>query len=690
MKRTDLLTLEAHLDERTRVRRADRAVRWICLGVAGGLVALAGGGLRPRVQAQRVELQLIAENNDYGDMPPSIALPTALLSTFRGLMIHFLWARSEELKQENKYYELQQLSDWICDLQPRYAQVWKNAAWNLAYNVSVGTYSPRERWYWVSAGAYLLRDKGLFYNPKSIGLYQELAWIFQHKMGDFMDDHHYAYKRNWAVIMERVLGQPPPAEDDAQVSAAIKVIAEAAGAIQAFGQLRKPEALQLYIEHDSADPSLAAVVQRLAAVGLKPDATWLEWVARNDRRGLQLEDLRLETGGPTDDSAARQRLSDFRALMHDSRLAPARDRLLAAVRAHVLQADLKLDPPMMHELMEQVGPLDWRTVYSQSLYWAARGIRECSTTIGLDGSAEMSVYRYVQFGIKDTIDRGRLVFEPDFDDPFESYIYVFPDVRFIDVLHKLYLEQAEALRGSEDPEEYYQEGPAGRLFKSGHVNALHGWVRQLYLEGRVDHARRYYDYLRESYKEPNGETKAMYLKPLEAFVMMDFLEDAESFKQGPVIIDTLLRSCYINLAFERPRAAAAHLQMAQLAYQRYMQSKEVDRTERRKIPKWPKLMASALEDFVLRYPLPSRINLVYKARAWALADLPTKLDIYRRMEPKLAMLCAENDPVLDPLKAFPPPEGLEAYEANRDRETDEDADTPRDVTDVEIDEGRGR
>ncbi len=60
------------------------------------------------------------------------------------------------------------------------------------------------------------------------------------------------------------------------------------------------------------------------------------------------------------------------------------------------------------------------------------------------------------------------------------------------------------------------------------------------------------------------------------------------------------------------------------------------------------------------------------------------------MEPKLAMLCAANDPVLDPLKAFPPPEGLEAYEADRDRETDEDADTPRDVTDVEIDEGRGR
>ena len=47
------------------------------------------------------------------------------------------------------------------------------------------------------------------YWPDSIALYKELAWIYWHKIGDFLDDEHMNYKRALAAQMERVLGPPP-------------------------------------------------------------------------------------------------------------------------------------------------------------------------------------------------------------------------------------------------------------------------------------------------------------------------------------------------------------------------------------------------------------------------------------------------------------------------------------------------
>jgi len=34
----------------------------------------------------------------------------------------------------------------------------------------------------------------------------------------------------------------------------------------------------------------------------------------------------------------------------------------------------------------------------------------------------MNTHRFIQFGVKDALERGRIVLNPDFDDPFQSYI----------------------------------------------------------------------------------------------------------------------------------------------------------------------------------------------------------------------------------------------------------------------------
>ena len=680
----DALTLGEHLDERSRVVRVDRLVRYVCVISAVVCVGIAGVVLLPRIHEQRKELQLVVGEETFDDMPPGIALPTALLSTFRGVMIHFLWTRAEELKQDGKYFELQQLYDWICNLQPRYPKVWGNAAWNMAYNISVGTYSPRERWHWVSSGAYLLRDKGIPLNPQSIDLYRELSYIYQHKMGDFMDDHHWAYKRNWAVIVERVLGQPPSDPEPEPAIEAIREIAEAAGAIREFGVLAKLEALQLHIAHDDEKPSMGDFNDRLAAIGFKADAAWLEAVARYFR-GAEVRALVADEAGAADEHVAQ-----FNALMADEKLAPARDRLLAAVRARVLKADLRLDPQYMLELMEEYGPLDWRSVYTHSLYWAALGSKECGDKIGLDENAEMSTHRFIQFGVKDALERGRIVLHPDFDDPFQSIIQMMPDWRFGDRLHEAYLELGALDRPeNEDPADYFKEGPAGRLYKSGHVNALHTMIRQLFIEGRIQKAEHYYGYLRDNYKEPNGQTKEMYLTSLEEFALKDYWEDITSFRQGPRLITNMMHNGLLNLIYSRPQEGIRRIRFAREGHEKYLESYKGDRTERRRIPPWPEYKAGMFRDFLLHYPLPRKYDMVYKARAWKVMDNQTRLAVYREVIEALAELCRETDPPLDPAKAFPPPAGLENFEAGPEKEEEREPNEVPDIRDTEIDEGSG-
>ena len=102
-----------------------------------------------------------------------------------------------------------QLASWICKVQPRFPSVWAFNAWNMAWNISVTTYTPEERWNWVYNGVKLLRDEGIKQNPRAVNLYKELAWIFVNKMSATTDQYHLFYKKNWAWRMHLVLGSPP-------------------------------------------------------------------------------------------------------------------------------------------------------------------------------------------------------------------------------------------------------------------------------------------------------------------------------------------------------------------------------------------------------------------------------------------------------------------------------------------------
>ena len=138
--------------------------------------------------------------------PPLLAFITAAGGGFRGVVANVLWIRANQLQQDERYFELYTLSDWITKLQPEFSQVWAVQAWNMAWNISVKFTEPADRWLWVRSGMELLRDEGLRYNPHDPLLHRELAWIFQDKIGKYTDLAHKHYKQQWITEMLGVLG----------------------------------------------------------------------------------------------------------------------------------------------------------------------------------------------------------------------------------------------------------------------------------------------------------------------------------------------------------------------------------------------------------------------------------------------------------------------------------------------------
>jgi hypothetical protein len=186
-----------------------RARKILLLLLAAALLA-GSGRVQQSLNRDRDRLGLTRAAALTG-APPLLAFTTVALGGFRGLISNYLWIRANDLQLDDKYFEAAQLADWITALEPHFTQVWLFQAWNMAYNISVkfkenspGVYA--DRWRWVERGIELLRDEGLRYNPNDVLIYRELAWFFQHKMGQNLDDANLYYKQQWAREMTPFFG----------------------------------------------------------------------------------------------------------------------------------------------------------------------------------------------------------------------------------------------------------------------------------------------------------------------------------------------------------------------------------------------------------------------------------------------------------------------------------------------------
>ena len=87
--------------------------------------------------------------------------------------------------------------------EPDGGETWlEGSACSIAWEVT-GTAGPTVR-------IELLRDDGLRYNPNEVLLYRELAWFFQHKLGQNLDDASMYYKQQWSDEMAKVFAKKAP------------------------------------------------------------------------------------------------------------------------------------------------------------------------------------------------------------------------------------------------------------------------------------------------------------------------------------------------------------------------------------------------------------------------------------------------------------------------------------------------
>lgn len=255
----------------------DRLTQLVALVVI--VVALAGSTLLINpINAQRRDLQLtFAVDSNQAD-PPQYALLAAGLGSFRGVAVNALWYRAEMMKRDGQFAEANTLATWITYLQPRFPHVWGFLAWNMAYNISVETFTPQERYDWVNKGVKLIREEGIPYNPNAVRLYRELGWILFHKIGQSTDDVNWYYKGEFAREWEELLGAAP------EQFAAAGVIAEMGAIGQMADRFFAVDQPNVLVKRNLSDIADADVVRELTEQRDKLESMGIVALAERIRR----------------------------------------------------------------------------------------------------------------------------------------------------------------------------------------------------------------------------------------------------------------------------------------------------------------------------------------------------------------------------------------------------------------------
>jgi len=326
-----------------------------------------------------VQLASVASRNKlaYTDrieegQPPEVALGIAL-GAFRGVFVNFLWIRANDLKQEGKFFELNQLAEAITRLQPRFPRVWVFHAWNMAYNISVSTQTRSERWYWVQKGIDLLRSKGIVANPNDMLLHKELAWIFLHKIGGITDDANRFYKMKLAEEWTTLLGQPPAR--DFKDRSRDHAIAQMVAFLQPVADA--PRDLSDVI---AATPEVRTLIDRIekevgdhVAIGEDSRADG-DAIMTLLRRYELIRAVLKSASGKIAEETMSPRMKAMLAMVRDPSLKPAWDAFLPFARRYMLETRYNMDASQMVRYVKKYGPIDWRVPASHALYWSAQGV----------------------------------------------------------------------------------------------------------------------------------------------------------------------------------------------------------------------------------------------------------------------------------------------------------------------------
>ena len=468
------------------------------LAAATALAAFVGAGaLLPVITRTSDEAKLRYTDVSVEGAPPIVAVGAAV-GALRGLVVDYLWIRLQQMRQDGHYYDAQRLADLITKLQPRFGEVWAFHGHNLAYNLSVMTSTPEERWRLVNAGIDLVRNKGLRYNPNDLILYKELAFWFAHKIDGVSDDAHLFYKRKFAQEWHLLLG-PPPADRQERV----KWLEAIATSPDTFDELlaKNPDVKKLA---DELTERLKAFDPR---VQFRPDKSFLmnegQWMALRSNPGyarmLKLHDRMRQT------NQAYAALDDVLS-KPENRVPLA--KLVAYLRKHVLLDDYNMDPALMARYTKEYGPFDWRHPQSHAFYWARRGSEigaeryqnddDIYRIMNDDSTAIQAMQSLAHSGLMSV-------------DPFsEDNPGRLQDTRWIRAIDSYFRELYD--------KHYKTRGAGADRFVDFHINFMTQAIRELYRAGDEEGAQQILDELDKLYGRGGLIPNNKYSMPLEDYV----------------------------------------------------------------------------------------------------------------------------------------------------------------------------
>ncbi|MEX0776040.1 MAG: hypothetical protein WD042_10060 [Phycisphaeraceae bacterium] len=608
------------------------------LATAGLVACLVGAAfMTGPIRTQRQDLQIERPEGASASIAGQEAWTTLLgagTGAFRGLIADYLWYRANALKDQGKYHEANALSEAITQLQPSFAQVWVFNAWNMAYNISVATFTPEERWNWVQKGVALLRDKGIPQNPRSVVLYKELNWIFFHKIGESSDDQHWYYKRMLAEEWQEVLGRPAPGETMPQAYERFKPIVEA------------PEALAAVL---AGNPVVAELLQELSRLGFQPDQTLLRQIGRIRMFSGTIDTLVVGV----DLSRVPGIDVNLVRLLADQKYAQAWRPLLAYLRKQVLIHHYHMDPAFMLRMMTPeaeggfaFGALDWRHPGVHSLYWSALGVEVAKGTRSKAKVDIINTYRGVIHSMQKLARTGRVSYYP-----IEDRLMYRPDSTFIES----YIRALE--RADTDLQRADWLGLSSEQYESGYENFLLDAIVHTYIDGKVETAQQYYKILRDRFgNRPDRVGK--YIVPLDDLVLEQFVPNWDRLEVAAAIIDALIvRSISEGLAEDRPEVFLRFIGVAQQIHQK-MQEKSlvIPTAERPRLAflDFPVVVAQTYAG-VMQEPF----DLVLRGHIWRNTPVDLQQATYDTIKP---LITAHAQQVgLDVNRVLPEPPGMADY-----------------------------
>jgi hypothetical protein len=403
------------------------------------------------------------------------------------------------MQEQGDYYEMYQLANWITNLQPRFTGAISFLAWNMAYNVSVTYPSYEDRWRWVQKGIELIRDRGLVNNPGDPELFYQLAWIYQHKLGQEADDANKFYRFKLVSAMIEVFGSYPPVPHDEKST------------------------------RENKDWWTAWQEAPINPADVFPPELPMENVLK--QAGIASpEALR-------DDFRAKARLPD--AIVKEA----LKDRLDLqkgldlSLRKAWLTEVYKLDISYMMDLNKKYGELDWRLPEAHAVYWSSKGLEKAR------GNVHLFCNRCVFQSLNSAFKNGRItavVGTKDVEGRILPQLLMAPNLGVVDVLAGLY-ENAELYFGRD-------------VIRAGRENFYKDAVVLLYTYGRQKKAGDYFNKLKAYRKlnydmnNPNEvERRKENNMPIEEFVLNQVIGDMSN---ASTAVATYILNGYFQQAWQ--------------------------------------------------------------------------------------------------------------------------------------------